>query len=184
MLTAFWKACAVMTCLTGTLFVVQGTGTNNEARSLLLEVVRNSWDVERDETLVYVRVFSDGFAEAHPMRSVDFRNIQLKTKQLSNEEMATLKNLLSDDAIGKLEPEYSRYWGNKDFGYKYSVTISGPTHKQIELENFQPFLARKEGKPYPKQLEKLGCSFWRLREEVSGEPLEKNWLKGCTELGY
>jgi len=50
--------------------------------------------------------------------------------------------------------------------------------------NFDPFLARKQGKPYPKQLEKLGCSIWKLRAEVSAEPLEKDWLKGCSELGY
>lgn len=167
-----------------TLFIAQVAGTQNASRSVLLEVLRNSWDVERNETLVYVRVFSDGFAEAHPMRNVDFRNIQFKTMQLSNAELTTLKSLLSDAATSGLESAYSRYWGNKDFGYRYSVKISGPTHKQIELVNFQPFLARKNGRPYPKQLEKLGCSIWRLRAQVSSEPLEKNWVDGCAGLGY
>lgn len=99
--------------------------------------------------------------------------------------LTALRNLLTDPATAKIAPEDSRYWGNKDFGDKYKITISGPSQPQgIELVNFQPFLARKQGKPYPKQVEKLGCTIWRLRAEVSGESLEKNWLTGCTELGY
>jgi hypothetical protein len=152
---------------------------------ILFEVVHNSWDVERDETLVYLRVYSNGFAEAHPMRKVDFRNIDLKHKQLSSEELTSLRNLLTDSATTTLEPKYSRNWGNKDFGYKFDITFSKNAEKKhLEFENFQPFLARKRGKPYPKQLEKLGCSIWKLRLEVTGEPLEKDWLRGCAELGY
>lgn len=184
MLTFIWKSSIAGTVLACALFVAQESGKQTPARTPLLEVVRNSWDVQRDETLVYVRVYSDGFAEAHPMRKVDFRNIQFETKQLSGDELAALGSLLSDPAIAQLQPEYSRSWGNKDFGYNYVVAISGPLHKQLELVNFQPFLARKEGKPYPKQLEKLGCSVWKIRAEVSGELLEKDWLKGCAELGY
>jgi hypothetical protein len=88
-----------------------------------MEVLRNSWDVERDETLVYLRVYSDGFAEAHSMRKIDFRNIQFLSKQLPGDELAALKKLLSDPATGQLAPEYSRFWGNKDFGYKYDIVI-------------------------------------------------------------
>jgi uncharacterized membrane protein len=143
-----------------------------------------SWSVERDETLLYLRVYSDGFAEADPMREVDFRHLKLKEKQLSSEELATLTSLLADTETVQLLPKYSSFWGNKDFGYKYEITMSGPSRKQLQLVNFQPFLARKQGKPYPKQLEKLGCSVWKLRTKVSGEPLEKDWLKGCAELGY
>jgi hypothetical protein len=179
-----WKAgvgIAVLGCM---LLTVQGSPSQNPARTVLVEVLRNSWDVERDETLVYVRVYSDGFAEAHSMRKIDFRNIQFLSKQLPSEELASLTKLLSEPATGELAPEYSRYWGNKDFGYKYDIAISNAPAKHIELENFQPFLARQKGKPYPKQLEKLGCAIWKLRAEVSGEPLEHNWLKGCAELGY
>ena len=119
------------------------------------------------------------------MTKVDFRHIQFHTKQLSSGELAALRNLLTDPATVKIVPQQSRYWGNKDFGDKYDIKIAGPSQVQeIELVNFQPFLARKQGKPYSKQVEKLGCTIWRLRTEVSGEPLEKNWLTGCFELGY
>jgi hypothetical protein len=152
---------------------------------VLFEVIHNSWDVERDETLVYLRVYSNGIAEAHPMRKVDFRNIELKQKQLSDEELRSLRKMLTDPATVGLEPKYSRNWGNKDFGYKFDISFSmNGEKKSLELDNFQPFLARKQGKPYPKQLERLGCSIWKLRLEITGEPLEKDWLKGCADLGY
>ncbi len=184
MLTFAWKSCIGVMVLATALFVGQQPGKQTPSRTVLLEVVRNSWDVQRDETLVYVRVYSDGFAEAHSMRKVDFRSIQFATKQLSEDELAALGNLLSDPEIAKLQPEYSRSWGNIDFGSNYIVTISGTLHKEVKLVNFQPFLARKERKPYPKPLEKLGCTVWKIRAEVSGEPLEKDWLKGCAEFGY
>jgi len=184
MFRTVWKAGVGIAALGCMLLTVQGIPPQTPARTALVEVLRNSWDVERDETLVYLRVYSDGFAEAHSMRKIDFRNIQFLSKQLPNDELVSLKKLLSDPATGHLAPEYSRYWGNKDFGYKYDIVISNDPGKHIELENFQPFLARRRGKPYPKQLEKLGCAIWKLREGVTGEPLEHNWLKGCAELGY
>jgi hypothetical protein len=175
------NAAAFLTCV---LFFAWQPGQQNPKRTVLFEVVRNSWDAQRQETLVYLRVYSDGFAEAHSMKKIDLRHVEFEKKQLSGDELAALSSLLADPDTAQLLPKYSSYWGNKDFGYKYEITISNSSRKQLELVNFQPFLARKEGKPYPKQLEKLGCSVWKLRAEVSSEPLEKDWLKGCSELGY
>jgi hypothetical protein len=163
----------------------QEPAQQSSPKTVLLEVLRTSWGAERTETLVYLRVYSDGFAEAHPMLKVDFRNLEPAKKQLPGKELEALKGLLTDPATKQLRSEYAGYWGNKDFGSKYEITISDSSQEQqIALLNFQPFLARKEGKPYPQQVEKLGCSIWKLRTEVSGEPLEKDWLAGCTKLGY
>jgi hypothetical protein len=179
------KTCIEIVSLACLLGLAHGRAEQKPPRSVLLEVIRNSWGVERDETLVYLRVYSDGLAEAHPMKKVDFRHIEFMKKQLSGDQVSKLRSLLADPATVRLLPEYSRYWGNKDFGFRYEITLSGSSKKQvIELLNFQPFLARKRGEPYPKQVERLGCSVWKLRAEVSGESLEKDWLRGCTGLGY
>lgn len=163
----------------------QKAAQQSSPKTVLLEVLRKSWDAQRSETLVYVRVYSDGLAEAHPMSKVDFRNLHFIKKQLSSNELKTVRDLLAESATRQLESEYPGYWGNKDFGFQYDITIFDPGQGQhIALLNFQPFLARKEGKPYPPQVEKLGCSIWKLRSEVSGEPLEKDWLSGCAQLGY
>jgi hypothetical protein len=179
----FWS-CAAMVSVYWFAGVAQ-TAQPKTSHTVLLEVIRKSWNVERNETLVYLRVYSDGLAEAHPMREVDFRNVVLRHKQISASELEDARKLLTDPATGALAKRYIRYWGNKDFGYEYRVSNMASEKKQvIELENFQPFAARKQAKPYPAQLEKLGCMIWKIRIEVSGEALEKDWLRGCAELGY
>jgi len=151
----------------------------------LLEVILTTYDVSRTETLVYLRVLSDGHAEAHSMRQVDFRNLALKQAQVSATELATLTEFLSSSKVQRLGPKYKRYWGNKDFGESWEITIAkGETKKSIILENFQPFLARTKKKPYPAELEKLGCLIWEQRTKVTGEPLERNYVAGCKRLGY
>jgi hypothetical protein len=155
------------------------------ARTVLLDVVKKSYDVEGDETLIYLRVYSDGLAEAHPMREVDFRHVVFLKKQLSPQELDNVRSLLTDPATRALARRYERFWGNKDFGYQYHVSNLASEKKQItDLVSFQPFAAREQKKPYPPQLERLGCMIWKLRVEVTGEALEKDWLRGCADLGY
>lgn len=168
-------------CLT-----VSGLPAQQEApKGLVLEVILTTYDVSRTETLVYLRVFSDGHAEAHPMRKVDFRALVPSQAQVPATELAALNDFLHSSKVQRLASRYERSWGNKDFGRRSEITIAqGETKKSIVLENFQPFLARKEKKPYPATLEKLGCLVWELRTKVTGEPLEIDYLAGCRELGY
>jgi len=154
-------------------------------RTLLLEVILTTFDVSRTETLVYLRLFSDGSAEAHPMREVDFRKLALKTATIPPNELSTLSEFLGSSNVQHLDAKYERYWGNVDFGQKWQVTIAqGGSQKSMVLENFQPFLARAKKKPYPADLERLGCLVWDLRTKVTGEPLEQNYGAGCRKLGY
>jgi hypothetical protein len=130
-------------------------------------------------------VFSDGSAEAHSTRDVDFRSLALKKRQISPSELTTLSEFLTSSKVQHLDPKYERYWGNIDFGYEWQITVAANDQKKsIVLDDFQPFLARIKNKPYPAEIEKLGCLIWELRTEVTGEPLEKNWVAGCRKLGY
>src|SRR5207302_9347407 len=123
--------CVVIVCLVSVLSFAQEPTQQKPATRVLLEVVRNSWDVDRNETLVYLRVYSDGLAEAHSMKNVDFRDIKLERKQLLGNELGALRALLADPATAQLQPEYSRYWGGKDFGFKYDVTSKSPKKQVI-----------------------------------------------------
>jgi len=105
-------------------------------------------DVSRTEMLVYLRVFSNASAEAHPMREVDIRTVALRKAQLSPSDLSALRELLSSSKVQHLDPEYNRYWGNKDFGQTWKMaTAHGDKKKSIVLENFEPFLARTKKKP-------------------------------------
>lgn len=73
-------------------------------RKLLIVVVRQTYDIERTETLIYLRVFSDGFAEAHPTHEVDFRTLTVQQAQIPAADLAKLNDLLSPAKLNGLEP--------------------------------------------------------------------------------
>ena len=177
---------SVLTCLVLLSLAGPKLADSQESKAtLLLEVILTTYDVSRTETLVYLRVFSDGSAEAHPTHDVDFRSLNFKKAQISAIELSILNDFLGSSKVQHLDPKYERYWGNKDFGEEWQIKIAGNDQtKSIVLDNFQPFLARARKKPYPVELEKLGCLIWELRTEVTGEPLEKDWVAGCRKLGY
>jgi hypothetical protein len=135
MQTYIWKACTNALFLACALILAQNAG-KVPPRKIVLEVVRHSWDAQRDETLVYLRVYSDGFAEAHPMNRIDLRDVKFKTKQLSREQLSALTNILVDPATTQLQTEYQRQWGNKDFGYEYEISISNSEERKVNLLNF------------------------------------------------
>lgn len=166
-------------------FTIPHVANSQDAKASVLEVILTTYDVNRTETLVYLRVFSNGSAEAHPMRNVDFRTMALKKTQLSQTDLAALSEFLRSAGVQGLEPRYERSWGNIDFGQTWNITIGeGSNEKSIVLFNFQPFLARSKKKPYPQELEKLGCLIWDLRTKAIGEPLERDYVNGCRKLGY
>jgi hypothetical protein len=154
-------------------------------RNLLIEVILTTSDNHRTETLVYLRVFSNGFAEAHPTHEVDFRTLALKQGQIPPKELANLREIVSPSRTRDLASKYERYWGNIDFGNQWEITIGqGNGKKTITLVNFQPFLARSKKQPYPAEIENLGCMIWELRRNVFNEPLDKDYIRGCREWGY
>ena len=171
---------AVATVLLNPLMVAQDSPSG-----VLLEVLQTTHDIHRTETMVYLRIYADGLGEAHSDRDVDFRNINLKRKNVMPEELDRLVQLLDADATRKLNEQYKRSWGAKDFSTEWRISITaGGRRREMDLVNFQPFLAREKHESYPPQLERLGCSIWRLRVEVTGEPLDRNYVAGCQKLSF
>jgi hypothetical protein len=168
------------------LVIVPNAAVSQEPqKTQLLEVVVTTYDVSRTETLIYLPVFSGGSVEAHPTRKVDFRNLVLKHAQIPSSEMAKLRELLTPSRVQNWDSRYERYWGNVDFGDEWEITVGqGSDKKAITLVNFRPFLAREKNKPYPRDIEKLGCTVWELRADVLHEPLEKDYASGCKNWGY
>ncbi len=159
--------------------------SQSSGKTQILEVVATTYNVTRTETLVYLRVFSDGSAEAHPIRKIDFRNLDLKHAQLSSPDITNLREFLAPARTEKWDDKYDRFWGCKDCGSAWEIAVGqGKEKKIIALTNFQPFLAREQKKPYPADIEKLGCTIWQLRAKVVNEPYEMDYLGGCKSIGY
>ena len=94
------------------------------SRTLLLDAIATTSDIHRTETLVYLRVYSDGSAEAHPTHEVHFSTLALKQAQTPASEMARLRELLSSTEIRALNDEYDRNWEAVDFSTKLVITTS------------------------------------------------------------
>jgi len=119
------------------------------------------------------------------MREVDFRKLDLKRKMIPSGELNDLRGILDDKATEDLDSHYERFWGARDFRTEWQITLAEKGNsRSMNLVNFQPFLARRKHENYPRQLEKLGCMIWQLRTEVTGESLERNYLGGCSSLGF
>jgi hypothetical protein len=159
--------------------------SQDSGKTQILEVVATTYNISRIETLVYLRVYSDGSAEAHPMRKIDFRNLDLKHAQLSVSEITSLREFLTPARTEKWDDKYERFWGCKDCGSAWEIAVGqGKEKKTVALTNFQPFLAREQKKPYPADIEKLGCIIWEQRARVVNEPYDMDYLSGCKSIGY
>ena len=73
------KRALMASLLLFSLALLGSAGPEEVQPTLLLEVILTTYDVGRTEALVYLRVFSNGSAEAHPMRDGDFRTWSLKS---------------------------------------------------------------------------------------------------------
>src|SRR5271155_3726287 len=110
--------------------------SQNSEKTQVLEVVVTTHDVSRTETLIYLRVFSDGSAEANPTTKVDFRNLVLKQGQIPSPEMVKLRELLTPSRTHNWDRTYERYWGNKDYGDEWAITVGqGTEKKEVTLVN-------------------------------------------------
>jgi len=124
------------------------TAQQQQERTLLLEVISSTYDIHRTETLVFLRVFSDGTAEAHPSGIVDFRKVTLKQAHVPTKDFDRLRAELNSPQTRALRDNYERSWGAIDFGSKWTITIrQGEQPMTITLMNFQPFLARAKKNP-------------------------------------
>jgi hypothetical protein len=109
----------------------------------------------------------------------------LKQAQIPSLEMVKLREFLSPSRTRTWDSTYERYWGNKDYGDEWVITVGqGTEKKEVTLVNFRPYLAREKKKPYPTDIEKLGCTIWELRASVLGEHLERNYVEVCKDWGY
>ena len=118
------------------------------------------------------------------MREVDFRTLALKKAQISSTDLVKLREVLRPSNTQGLDSKYERYWGNKDFGDEWQITIGqGNGKKTIVLQNFQLFLARAKKKPYPAEVEKTRLHHLGIMDEGNGRTTRKKLRCGLPRIG-
>jgi hypothetical protein len=139
-------------------------------RKLLLEVIQDTSSITGSVRLVYLRAFSDGTAECHPSRNVDYSNLALTRQRVPPREFERLEKLLTTTEVRQLDSEYPGIGRAIDYFVVWTITIPRQKETQrIVVVNFQPEYAERMKKPYPRALVKLECLIRGLRPVVSGE---------------
>ena len=133
---------------------------------VILEVINRHFTVGKKIPSVYLRVFSDGFAECHTEKYWDEPDT-VKKKALSHEDFEQLKALLGQPELLSVNPRDELVAPVIDSWMEWTIKVPhGGTVQQIEVANLDPVAAKERKEPYPEVLVKLGCSIWRIRSDV------------------
>jgi hypothetical protein len=156
------------------------TGPKTE---ILAEVVAIHTSPEAERTYLYLRVFSDGMAEWQSSKTaVADKELPTRSKALAKDDFLRIKSILADPRLKKLGPKYETRFAIVDSWTTWKVQIGRKEHSRgIQILEFSPDLAKTLKSPYPDDLVKLGCTFKKLRADISEEPPSSD--KTCEEAG-
>jgi hypothetical protein len=161
------------------IFVGQSSSTGPKAE-ILAEVVAIHTSPEAERTYLYLRVLSNGMAEWQTSKAAE-KELATRSKALTKDDFLRIKSILDDPRLKKLGPKYETRFAVVDSWTTWKVQIARKGHsRNIEILEFSPDLAKTLKSPYPDVLVKLGCTFKRLRADVSEEPPSLD--KTCEEV--
>lgn len=168
-----------LSCCAGLLVVVaQSAGPAASSKALegiILDVPATQYAIGLDWDYAYVRVFSDGHAEAQTFTlKSPFEKPQLTTvtTTLSRERFAAVEHLLDDSEVMDLDSRYPQRISKVvlDFFTVWHIRLRHRgSEQQLEVVEFAPVAAKQRGQPYPNALVKLGCVIAMTRAETIGE---------------
>lgn len=134
----------------------------------VLEVINRHFTVGEKIPSIYLRVSSDGTAEGHTLAYSGRERDVVKKKTLAPDEFERLTAVLDAPELLNVKSRYESTRLIIDSWMEWDISIQRPGHAQkIEVVNFSPSwfgLAQ----PYPDALLQLGCSVWKIRDQVCG----------------
>ena len=145
-----------------------GQQSSSSAKSIL-EVINRHFTVGRKIRSVYLRIYSDGMAECHTEKYWDEPDI-VKHKTLDPGELQRLQAVLDNPELLHANKKYGLMAPVLDSWMEWDIRVPHGWHAQkIKVLNFSPASARNSNQAYPPAVLKLGCSIWKLRNEVYGD---------------
>jgi hypothetical protein len=137
---------------------------------VLLEVINSHFTVGRQYKSLFLRVFADRTAQCRYLRyGVEGEKDREKTKLLTTTDYESLKHILDDPELLKVNEKYGLVGWVIDSWETWGISIPHPNSVQhIAVDNFASGAVLTPDKPYPSSLTRLGCTIWKLRREVYG----------------
>jgi hypothetical protein len=156
--------------LSVSLFLGLCSAGSESSPRLILEVINRHFTVGRKIPSMYLRVYSDGTAECHTIRYIGDEVEIVKRKKLMAEEIVRLEALTDAPELLSVKKKYELMHWVVDSWMQWDIKVPhrGNTQK-IQVLNFSPGSAREKNEPYPDVLVKLGCSIWKIRNDVYGD---------------
>lgn len=155
------------------------------SRKVLLEVINKHFTVGRHIPSVYLRVYSDGNVECHTEKYWHEADI-VKRKTLGPEELQSLQAVVDNPELIHANKKYGLMALVIDSWMEWDIRVPHGWHTvKIKVLNFSPASARQKNQAYPSAVLKLGCSIWKVRNEVygdaqyGGEPLSR--VEDCKQ---
>jgi hypothetical protein len=156
---------------------------SNSYGELILEVATTHFTLGRQIPSVYLRVYSDGWAECHTVRFTGHEKEKVKRTKLARREQQTLEAALHDPELLRLNNQ--KYgpmgmvidsWMEWDIkvpagaqaAHQLGVTVDN-FDLDIEAFDIATEAERKRTQSFPPALLKLGCLIWKVRNEVYGD---------------
>lgn len=177
-----WLVLCVAASLTLTGFRGQ-TGSSSESSTvppppqILLEVVNKHFTVGKKIPSVYLRLFSDGTAECHVIKSSGYEKDTVKTKRLQPKEFAEAKAVLDDAGLQDITGRYELPRLVFDSLMEWDLGIhDSDTQQNVTVS----FAGPPDQTRYPDALGTLGCLIVRLRGEVYGDNTDY-YRPACTK---
>jgi hypothetical protein len=152
-------------------------------RQPVLEIIETDGQVRSSTTYVYLRVFSDGSTEAHDLRRLDLRDVQLRPGALRSSTFQELENTVKSHWFQSLPDRVGPFYHETDTALSWDLTAasSGDT-RRVQFVNFNPYVTTYLAKKtYPRELERFICLVWKARGEAI-EDSETGLADGCEKL--
>jgi len=136
---------------------------------LILEVINRHFTVGRKIRSVYLRVYSNGMAECHTEKYWDEADV-VKRKMLGPGELQRLRAVLDNPELSHVSKNYGLMYPVIDSWMEWEIRVPHGWHMEdIKVLNFAPEAARRKNQAYSRAVLHLGCSIWKLRNEVYGD---------------
>jgi hypothetical protein len=135
----------------------------------VLEVINRHFTVGKRIPSVYLKVFSDRTAECHTLAYSGMEPEFARKTTLAPDEFERLTAVLDSPKLPIIKSRYQSTRMVIDSWMEWDVSIQRPGHVQkIEIVNFSTTWFGM-AQPYPDALLQLGCSVWKIRDEVYGD---------------
>jgi hypothetical protein len=154
--------------LSGAVYLAAFGQQSSSSRRVILEVVNKHFTVGRQIPSVYLRVYSDGTLECHTEKFWDEADV-VKHKTLGPEELRALQAVLDNPELLRADEKYGLMAPVIDSWMEWDIRAHDWRSVKIRVLNFSPASARQKNEPYPPAVLRLGCSIWKLRNEVYGD---------------